>query len=883
MPIDHAEAVDRSLKSRHEELHGEGLRDEATTRLSLVAFTGEGQEFGARARGNLCGFTGGQMMQKGARGHGPIYGLAVSLDKPAFELIATVLGAGTMGAQIAAHLANCGIKTFLLDIVPAGASAAARSDLAAKAIKQLSKSKPPALMLPAFIDRISGGNLEDDLERCVGQSDLVIEAVVERLDIKQALFAKVAAFAQADAVLATNTSGIPINAIAANLPDHAAARLVGLHFFNPPRYMHLLEVVPSAASATNEALLASLRRFGSDVLGKGVVVCKDTPNFIGNRIGTAEMILTFELAQKGYTVEEVDLLNGSLMGRPRSGSFRLGDMVGLDILVHVINNLRNAVSDDPSAKNFDPLKSRLNVPAVVHSLVDSKRLGDKTGSGFYRKAKDADGKSVIESLDLATLNYRAQQKAAFPELRDIAKTPQLERRAAAALRAEGRAGDFLRALYLPLFNYAATLVGSICESPQDIDEAMCWGYGWKLGPFALWDAVGLHWSKSAMESLGIKPAPAFIELLEKSGEKAQWYGYDSAFAPTVYVPSRGVSPYYARKGELSLAHIKARGADLDKTSTAGLIDLGDGIACVEFRSKMNTLDEGVLTMLARAPQVAREKGFIGLVIGNQEDDFSLGANLMQVMAWIMSKNFAAIESAVATFQNTMMDLRHAPIPVVGAPFGRTLGGGVELSLHCDALVAHAELYMGLVELGVGLLPAGGGLKEICRRAAAWADQVPDGDGYPWVLRGFQMAAGAKVSGSAHEARANGWLATTDSICANKAQQIAAAKRRALALATAGYEAPSRHEPIAVIGGNRAANFVLGAKVFQWGGYASEHDRLIAVKIAHVLGGGSSLMPTSVSAQHLLDLEREAFVSLCGEPKTLARIGHTLEKGKPLRN
>ncbi len=791
-----------------------------------------------------------------------------------------------MGAQIAAHLANAGCRVHLLDILPrelpSEASPAQRSAIAVGAVKQLKKAKPPALMGAEAIHRIVPGNLDDDLDAAVAASDLVLEAVVERLDIKQALFKRVAAAAPADAILATNTSGIPIHAIADALPSDAKRRVVGLHFFNPPRWMHLLEVIPSADTA--DAVVADAADFCDRVLGKGIVHCRDTPNFIGNRVGIGEMLLTFKATRElGMSVEEVDVLNGPLMGRPKTGSYRLGDMVGLDIVGHVVKNLQDTLSGEEGAENYDPLYDIMTVPPVLEKMYARNMLGDKTRGGFYKKTKGDDGKRLLLALDLETLEYRPKaDKPRFDDLKSVVRLPQLSRKIHGAMRAEGRAGAFLRAVYLPLFNYAATLVGSICETPKEIDDAMCWGYGWTLGPFQLMDAAGNGWVVEAMKTAGLTPAPALLSLVEARGDEATWYGADDAAAPTVWVPGDGARAIESPEGMIDLERVKAAGPAIETNSSAALLDLGDGVACLEFRSKANFLDEGVITMMSKAPDILVERGFRGLVIGNQEEHFCRGANLMQILGWIMQKDWDGLDAGVKALQDTLMDLRHGPLPVVAAPFGQTLGGGVEVSLHAAEIQAGADLFMGLVEGAVGVLPAGGGLKEIVRRASAWAKQVPEADPYHWVRRGFEAAATAKVSMSAHEAREMGFLSHTDGVTFHKRRVIADAKRRCIGLAERGWSPPDRDEGIDVIGAAGGANLKLGVQLFEWGGYASEHDHLIGSKIVHVLSGGMGAA-RQVTAQDLLDLEREAFVSLCGEEKTQARIQFMLEKRKPLRN
>lgn len=784
-----------------------------------------------------------------------------------------------MGAAIAAHLAAAGCRTFLLDLpakgVEKGQPAARRNAISLAALKALPKARPPALMSPAVLERLQAGNFEDDLDRAARESDLVIEAVVERLDVKTELFARLAQAAGPECILATNTSGIPIGAIAQGIPEAFRRRVVGLHFFNPPRWMHLLEVIPS--DSTDPAVVEEVSEFADVALGKGVVLCRDTPNFIGNRIGIVEMLLTFRAAERqGLTVEEVDFLNGPLLGRPKTGSFRLGDLVGIDVLGHVVQNLTRTLSADPEASNFDPLHELLQVPEVIQKLITDKRLGDKTGAGFYKKTKGAGGKSALLALDLNTLEYRAPVEPSFPELAALLKEPSLRKRVPLALQTPGRGGDFLRAVLLPLMNYSAFLAGVICDTPEQIDEAMRWGYGWQLGPFELLDAARPAWVVKELEKLGFTPAP----LLQKVAASTEGTFY-SADARKVWGLS-GPVERTVRPGVLLLDRLPAA-AVLEQNPSARLLDLDDGIACLEFRSKANVLDDGVVAMIARAPELLAAKGFRGLVIGNQAEHFCRGANLAYIASKIAEKNWAAVEQAVRELQDAFMNLRHGPLPVVAAPLGQTLGGGTELCLHAAHVQAGADLFLGLVEVGVGVLPAGGGLKEIARRGAAWARQVPGADPYLFVRRGFEAVATAKVSGSAFEARENGFLTTEDGITFHPKRVLADAKRRALALATAGWTPPDRNEPIEVIGRAGGANMLLGLEQFVWGGYASEYDKHIGQKVVHVLTGGMAPPGTQATAQTLLDLEREAFVSLSGEEKTFARIRYMLENKRPLRN
>jgi 3-hydroxyacyl-CoA dehydrogenase len=805
----------------------------------------------------------------------------VTLNRPPHQLVATVLGAGTMGAGIAAHLANAGIRTFLLDIVPKGVDAdapkAARNKLALGALKLLPKAKPPALMLKDFAARITPGNFDDDLADAVGQSDIVIEAIIERLDIKRSVFAKVAAAAKPHTVLATNTSGIPIADIAEGLPEDARKHLLGLHFFNPPRWMHLLEVIPSKFTA--QEVVDEVAEFSDRVLGKGVVLCRDTPNFIGNRIGIGEMLLTFAATQEGgYTIEEVDTLNSKPIGRPKTGSYRLGDMVGLDVAGHVIRNLRDALSGDPSADNYDPLHEKMVLSQAMQTLLDKGWFGDKSGQGFYKKTKNDAGKRVILSFDLETLDYRERKEPSFPELKGLRGS--LSSRVHAAMRLEGRAGEFYRKVYLPLFNYSATLTGKICDTPKQIDDAMKWGYGWSMGPFELMDAAGPAWCAAQMRELGIEPAPAITKLLEQ-GDDATWYKGRRGKDQQIFDGENYVD-VETPAGMLILDAYKPE-AEIQTNSSAALIDIGDGVALLEFRSKANVLDEGVVTLMREAPELLRDKGFGALVIGSQDDHFCRGANLLQIGMAAMQKKWDELEAAVNGLQQTVMNLRHGPLPVVVAPYGQTLGGGCEVSMHGDHIQANADLFMGLVEIAVGVLPAGGGLKEIARRASAHAAQLNPTDVFDWVRRGFEAAATGKVSMSAFEARATGWLRPSDGITFHKNRVVADAKRAALALVAGNYVPPDRNEPIHVMGAPGGANLMLGIHEFGWGGFASEHDQLIGTKMIHVLSGGMKPTAGTVTAQELLDLEREAFLSLCGTEKTLARIQHMLETRKPLRN
>ena len=572
-----------------------------------------------------------------------------------------------MGAQIAAHLANAGVRTHLLDIVPkgvdAGAPPAKRNALSAGAVKQMAKTKPAPYMHKGFAGRIFTGNIDDDLENAVAQSDLIIEAVIERLDIKKPLFDRIAKASKPDAVLATNTSGLPVEKIVEDLPEAARNRVVGLHFFNPPRYMHLLEVVASKFS--DPAIVADVSRFGDEVLGKGIVPCRDTPNFIGNRIGIAEMLLTNKVAfGDGYTIEEVDALNGKLVGRPKVASFRLGDMVGVDVPALVIKNLRTATSGDPSAANYDELHEQMVVHPGVEKMVEKGLLGDKTGSGFYKKTKekDAKGKRKVLTIDLDTLEYRDRKEPEFPELSKLFKVKPLEKRLHEALRSEGRVGDFLRKVYLPLFNYAANRLGEISDGPKEVDDAMCWGYNWSLGPFAMWDAIGVKWGVEQLTAMGVEVSAHAKALVDKYGDDAKWYGGNLS-APTVFVPKTGDHQALPQDpGKIVLAALKESGKTVDSNESASLIDLGDGIGCVEFHCKMNAIDDKLTDILLKSVTDYDKHGFRGIVVGNQGENFSVGANLFFVLALAGQSKWDEIDGMVKGLQDALMTLKHSDIP-----------------------------------------------------------------------------------------------------------------------------------------------------------------------------------------------------------------------------
>jgi 3-hydroxyacyl-CoA dehydrogenase len=761
---------------------------------------------------------------------------------------AVVLGAGTMGAQVAAHLVACGCDVVLLDMVPAGA--ADRSVLAKKALETLRKLKPSPLHLPEHAQRIKPGNFEDDWKE-LKDADWVFEAIVEDLEIKKQLFAKVAPAVRKTAIVTSNTSGLGIDAMSAQLPAELRKRFFGTHFFNPPRYLKLLETIPG--SATDPAVLAAFEAFGDRVLGKGVVRCKDTPNFIGNRIGSYGFAVVLQAMQDlDLTVEEVDALTGPAIGRAKSATFRTGDIAGVDVCVKVAENLHAAAVNDPERDVF-------KVPAFMKQMLERNWLGEKAGAGFYKK----DGKEILH-LDWKTLEYKPRQKPKFKDLEAAQNLPDMATRLQAIVASPDKAGQFLWRVLSSVSFYAASRLGEIAEDVASIDHAMEWGYGWGMGPFRTLDALGVQASvdRARKEGRAIPPA---IEKLLASGRKAF---YEGAAADA------------ARPGSVSLAALKKAGAIKKKNAGASLIDLGDGCGLVEFHSKMNALGGDTFSML-KAAVTEGKAHFDALVVGNQGDNFSVGANLMIVMLAVQEEEWDELDLGIRQFQNANMALKYADIPVVVAPFGLALGGGCEIALHGARVVLAAETYMGLVEVGVGVIPGGGGTKEMALRAMDRAQGFEGADAFPFVRRAFESIAMAKVAEGGFRAR-EAFLTPADVVCMNPDRQILDAKALALGMARAGYRPGRPRTDVPVLGRSAIAAFKAGVHNLVRGGFASEHDALIAGKIAHILCGGDRPAGT-VSEQHLLDLEREAFLSLLGTRKTVERIQHMLKTGKPLRN
>ena len=786
-----------------------------------------------------------------------------------------VLGAGTMGARIAAHLANASIPCVLLDVLPGGAGPddpKARNRIAQSGLDAALKSRPPAFFVPEAARLITVGNFEDHLER-VRECDWIIEAVTENREIKRSLYQKALQFLKPGTLISSNTSGISIQDLAGGMPDDFRRHFLGTHFFNPPRYMKLLELIPT--SETLPEVLETLSNFGDRVLGKGIVLAHDTPNFIANRIGTFfTMAVLHRMAEDGYSIEEIDLLTGPVMGLPKSATFRTLDIVGLDVMVHVVKNLAEALPDDERRDLFA-------LPDFAQQMHSRKLLGDKTGQGFYKKIKGtSDGSSEILTVDLDTFEYRERQKPRFPSIDMARNLEDVGKRVAALVDSPDRVGEFYRKVLGDTFHYAATRIPEISGNITSVDNAMKWGFNWELGPFELWDAVGVEkiaaqWRKEN------RSVPPLVESLLGSGGKT-FYASSEGTKRVFDLAAKQYEPVDIPPGILLLSSLKDRKKEIKRNAGASLVDLGDGVVCLEFHSKMNTIGPDTVEMVHFALKALNDQ-FDALVIGNQAPNFCVGANLMLVLMTLQEDEWDEIHRMVRAFQNANMALKYAPKPVVAAPFGLTLGGGVEMALHSTRVRAAAETYMGLVETGVGLLPAGGGTKEMLVRAL---DAVPGGeqaDPFTYVKEVFLNIGMAKVSGSAAEARRLGYLTERDSISMNRDRQIADAKQMALDLVKLGYRAGVPRQDIRALGQGAFSTMKLGLHLMRRAERLSDHDVVVGTQIARVLSGGEFTSPQMVSEQYLLDLEREAFVSLCGQKKTKERIQFMLKKGKPLRN
>ena len=803
-----------------------------------------------------------------------------------------VLGAGTMGARIAAHFANAGVPSYLLDIVPPDADAPARNKIAAAGLEGARKSKPAAFMDASLARLVTIGNFEDDLKK-LAEVDWIIEAVVENLDIKRTLLRKVEAIRKPGIIITTNTSGLPVGKIAEGFSDDFRRAWFGTHFFNPPRYMRLLEIIPTPES--DRSAIDAVSHFCDVRLGKGVVVAKDTPNFIGNRIGTFSVLNVMRLMQEmALSIEEVDALTGQAVGWPKSATFRTIDLVGLDILGHVVGNMTANVKDE---------RSDLQLPDFFKRMLANKWLGDKTKGGFYKKVKRGDGHEDERlAIDWKTLDYHPRHKPKFPAL-DMAKNvEETGARLRMLLGMDGggpqkgdKAGTFLWAALSDLWTYAASRVPEISDSIVEIDRAMKLGFNWELGPFELWDAAGVEATVSRMKKDG-KPVAASAEKLLASGQKS-WYTDDSkASSGRAYfdLATGHLKPIEVPAGVWSVAVAKKSNGVVKKNSGASLVDLGDGVACIEFHSKMNTLGTDIIGLITQTLKPGGPgDNFDSFVLTNDATNFSVGANLMLLLISVQEEEWDDVDLAIRQFQGMTQAIKFSPKPVVSAPFGLCLGGGTEISLHAAARQPHAELYTGLVEVGVGLLPGGGGCKEMLLRAvdgAAAAKGKSSGEALAGSVemleamkKAFETIATAKVATSAHEARGLGFLSDSDRITMNRERVLSDAKARALELARAGYEPPVPRTDIPAPGESLLAALKMGVHLMRQGDFITDYEVKLGGKIAEVLCGGNVTPGTPVSEQYILDLEREGFKSLCGERKTQERIQYTLKTGKTLRN
>lgn len=786
-----------------------------------------------------------------------------------------VLGSGVMGTGIACHLANVGLEVLMLDIVPRGvdegASRKERNKIADSSLKAALKSKPAALYTKKFAHRIETGNLDDDISR-ISECDWIIEVIIENLEIKKSLFEKVDKYRKKGSYVSSNTSGIPIHMMAEGRSEDFKKNFLGTHFFNPPRYLRLLEIIPT--NDTDSSVIDFFMEFGSIVLGKQTVICKDTPGFIANRIGLFVSGHILGLAEEmGLNIAEVDKLTGPAIGRPKTGTFRLIDLIGVDVVSKVIDGLQTNAP-------HDKMMSNLKMPKFFTYLVENNFLGDKSGKGFYFKTgeRDANGKSIIHGLDLETLTYGPTKRPNIPSLGVVKQIESPEKKIQALFGAQDKGGEFTRKSNLAIFSYISNRIPETSDTIYPIDDAIKAGFAWDLGPFELWDIIGVAKGVEMGEELGYEMA-AWVKEMIAAGHES-FYKYENGKRLCYDPVTKGYIPVAGSDSQIILEAFKEQ-APVYQNDEVVLHDIGDGVLCLEFRSKSNTIGEGVLRGMQEAINIAEDGNWKGLVIGNNAKNFSVGANLMLIGMMAFQQQFQELNMAVKLFQDTTMRCRYSSVPVVAATQGYTFGGACETLMHCDATVAASESYIGLVEVGVGLIPGGGGTKEFALRAS---DSFFAGDVMiPTLIERFKTIALANVATSAYEAYDMGYMIKgKDKVSHNLSRNIYEAKKEVIALSE-GYVQPIQRDDITVLGRGGLASLYVAAHSLKLGKYASEHDIKIAKKVAYVLCGGDLSGTQKVSEQYLLDIEREAFLSLCGEQKTLERIQHMLEKNKPLRN
>ncbi len=783
-----------------------------------------------------------------------------------------VLGSGVMGSRIACHFANIGVQVLLLDIVPKEAADSddktARNQIVNDALQFALKSNPSPIYSKKFVNRITTGNLEDDLPK-IADCDWIIEVVIERLDIKQQVFSNVEKYRKPGTLITTNTSGIPIHLMLEGRSEDFQQHFCGTHFFNPPRYLKLLELIPSPK--TLPEVMEFLEDYGQRYLGKTTVVCKDTPAFIANRIGVYSIMALFHnVKEMGLTIEEVDKLTGPVIGRMKSATFRTCDVVGLDTLVHVANGLKENCKDDEANELF-------TVPDYVNKMVENNWLGSKTKQGFYKKIKGDDGKSKILSLDLNTLEYRDKKKAKFATLETTKSIDDLKERTKVLVAGKDKAGEFYRKSFFGLFSYVSNRIPEITDALYKIDDALSAGFGWQLGPFETWDILGVESTIPKIEEMGLT-VNQWVKDMVASG-CSSFYKIENGIKYFYDIESKSYQVIPGSENVLSLDVIRDENT-IWKNSGATITDLGDGILNLEFHTKMNTIGGEVIQGINKALDLAEER-YKGLVIYNDGDNFSAGANVGMIFMMAVEQEYEELDFAIRTFQNTMMRIRYSSIPVVVATHNLALGGGCEMSMHADKVIAHAETYMGLVEFGVGVIPGGGGTKEFAARAS---DEYEDGVRLNVLRKRFLTIGQAQVATSGEEAFELGYLRRgQDEWIVSRKHQLSHAKAAALNLANKGYSQPIQRTDIKVLGKEGLGIAYVGADTMKSGNYISEHDQLISEKLGWVFCGGDLSQPTEVSEQYLLDMERKAFLELCTKRKTLERLQSIITTGKVLRN